>query len=364
MSVKKEKIKFFPFKILNKIFPKSEKIWLFGSWFGDKYSDSPRYLYEYINLNENDIIAIWITKNENVYNLLKKNNKKVYMNDSFLGIYYTLRASICFVTQSHVDINKYLKTPRIFNLWHGNPLKKIGNDANKNKKKFIKNYYLSASSEIEKRNLFTAFNCYEENIFITGLPRNSVFKKSNNILKRIIYMPTHREDSKLNVIDILKENIETLNNFLAKNNLELYLKLHFYDLSKFEMIDFDYSNIKKYTFDEDIYQSINKFDMLITDYSSIYLDYLLSEKPIIFFPYDYNNYVSKDREFYYDYNKVTPGPKCLNWEDIIVEIEKFKNNKKYYKEEIMTIKNKFHKYQDKEYSKRVITEVRRKLNNE
>jgi len=264
-----------------------------------------------------------------------------------------MRGGICFVTQSYIDINKYIKTPKIYNLWHGNPLKKIGNDVSKNEKKYLGNYYLSASSQVEKDNLLTAFNVYEENIFVTGLPRNSMIKKSERKLKKIIYMPTHREESRLNVISILNQDIKKVNNFLSENNIILYLRLHYYDLEKLNKLKITFSNIKKYDLHDDIYQSINEFDLLITDYSSIYLDFLLSEKPIIFFPYDYDNYLAKDREFYYDYDSVTPGPKCFNWNDIIIEINKFINEKDYYKKDLLEIKEKFHLHQDGEYSKRV-----------
>ncbi len=361
MSLKKEKLKFLPFRLINRVFPKQKSIWLFGSWFGDKYSDSPRYLFEYINLEKKDIRPIWITKDNGVYTFLKERNFEVYMFDSFLGIYYTLRASICFVTQSHIDINKYIKVPKIYNLWHGNPLKKIGNDVSKNKKKYLKDYYLSASSEIEKENLFSAFNVFKENIFITGLPRNSAFKKKKSNIKKIIYMPTHREDSKSNVVDVISKDIEKVNAFLKSKKVELYLRLHYYDLEKFNNLELNYTNIKKYDLDEDIYQSINNFDLLITDYSSIYLDYLLSDKPIIFFPYDLDNYISKDREFYYDYDDVTPGPKCFDWNQIIIEVDKFINDKSYYKNDLLKTKNKFHIYQDDKYSERVYLEAKRIL---
>ncbi len=361
MNKRKEKLKFLPFKILNYLIPKSKKIWLFGSWFGDKYSDSPKYLFEYINSKKTFIKAIWITKNHKVYYDLKEKGYTVYMYNSFLGVYYSMRANICFVTQSYVDINNYLRPPKIFNLWHGNPLKKIGNDVSKSKKKYLKDYYLIASSELEKENLFTAFNVYKENVFITGLPRNEVFKKTNNKLKKIIYMPTHREESKENVISILSEDIDKLNDFLKKHGIILYLKLHYYDLKKFDEFNINFSNIKKYDLDDDIYQTINEFDMLITDYSSIYFDFLLSEKPIIFFPYDFNNYLEKDRELYYNYNEVTPGPKCYNWNEIIKEIETFLGNEFYYRNELLNIKHKFHLYGDGNYSNRVYKEVKKIL---
>jgi CDP-glycerol glycerophosphotransferase len=71
-------------------------------------------------------------------------------------------------------------------------------------------------------------------------------------------------------------------------------------------------------------------DILITDYSSIYFDFLLHNKPIIFYPYDLEYYKSKDRGLIFDYDKFTPGPKAYNLNQlkkIIMEV--IKNNKEH-----------------------------------
>jgi len=50
--------------------------------------------------------------------------------------------------------------------------------------------------------------------------------------------------------------------------------------------------------------------MLITDYSSIYFDYLFLNKPVVFFPYDFVKYITSDKALLFDYDSYTPGPKC------------------------------------------------------
>ena len=59
---------------------------------------------------------------------------------------------------------------------------------------------------------------------------------------------------------------------------------------------------------EDVTGILNIFDCLITDYSSIYIDYLLTDKPMIFLPYDRQKYLD-GRGMNFDYDDVTPGPK-------------------------------------------------------
>ena len=108
---------------------------------------------------------------------------------------------------------------------------------------------------------------------------------------------------------------------------------------------------------QDIYSVINNFDLLITDYSSIYFDYLLSDNPIIFAPFDYDHFIGNQREFYYDYDEVTPGPKCKNWDEVLEWIVKFKDNSMLYSAERKNIKDKFHKYQDGNSCKRVYEKI-------
>ena len=69
---------------------------------------------------------------------------------------------------------------------------------------------------------------------------------------------------------------------------------------------------------------INCFDALITDYSSIYLDYMLLERPIIFLPYDLQDYESTVG-FTMDYEENTPGPKPATMQDFLQTLFDIKN---------------------------------------
>ena len=72
-------------------------------------------------------------------------------------------------------------------------------------------------------------------------------------------------------------------------------------------------------------------DCLITDYSSIYLDFLILDRPIIFFQYDKLQYL-ENRELY-EYNiNVLPGDICLNDRELIEILSSPINGIKYKKE--------------------------------
>jgi CDP-glycerol glycerophosphotransferase len=107
----------------------------------------------------------------------------------------------------------------------------------------------------------------------------------------------------------------------------------------------------------EINDKINNFNILISDYSGIYIDYLLTNQPIIFAPFDYDEYISHETKLYYNYDDVTPGPKCKDWNEVLVWIEKFKNDPTLYAEERKILKDKFHKYQDGNNCERVYNEI-------
>ncbi|MBF8723032.1 CDP-glycerol glycerophosphotransferase family protein [Pseudomonas guariconensis] len=360
--------------VLQKI-PKKDNLWIFGSWFGMRYSDSPKYLFEYINKNTNSD-AVWLTKDKHTLRLIRAKGYRAYKTYSLLGYYLSARAKFGVVSTSPEDINFYIRPKLIVNLWHGNPLKKIGYDDKINNnsvpkersffKKLIMPYaqlrpysIVTASSEEEKKNLITAFRVDSEKVLVTGLPRNEVF--FNESLKekefKVLYMPTHRGEGEFDVTNFFARDMDFINEHLNKLNVKLYVKLHFYYRSvrvenKSNIIFVDDAEISY-----DIYPLLSSAAILITDYSSVYFDFLLTEKPIIFAPFDHEAYLSKERELYYDYDSVTPGPKCSSWQEIINWIECFKSNPSLYSEERKSVKDLFHACQSGKYSENVYDKV-------
>ena len=90
--------------------------------------------------------------------------------------------------------------------------------------------------------------------------------------------------------------------------------------------------------------------MLITDYSSIMIDFGLLRKPIIFYAYDLENYLNNERGFYLDYNKDLPGPIVESMDDLISII---KDNNYDYDRLDKFLKYEFD-YLDSNSSKRIV----------
>ena len=373
-----------PIYYISVLLPKEKNVWVFGAWFGEKYSDNSRHLFEYINKNEKGIKAIWIAKNKYVVYNVRKKGYKAYHAYSFKGYYYTLISKIGIVSSGRSDLNNFAFAgdSRRINLWHGTALKKIMYDDKiafdgESKLSYffpflkkVKYDLLIATSSESKNKFVSAFRESNSKVFVTGYPRNDTFNNQNtskNSVLEGIYMPTFRSDIGSTFIPFFIEWARQIEQILAQENIVLWIKLHYCDVEKIENLNYSFSNIKivkDSEIDDDIYSFIANKDFLITDYSSIYFDFLLTDRPIIFFPYDKEEYLTKDRELYYDYDEVTPGPKVYNVEGLKTELINISKGVDNYKEDRKRVNKVFNNHFDGDNSKRVYEQIMLLLENE
>jgi CDP-glycerol glycerophosphotransferase len=317
--------------VFSLIFPKKKSRWCFGAWFGDKYTDSPKYLFEIANLYHDDIEAYWVTANNEVYNKLRAKGYKVVKFNSLLGLYIQLTSKVFIGCVNSKDFlfstisfrNIYVQTT------HGLPLKKIGNDIslpflyriiNKLRALLIDNYsYIFSPSKSFDKILLQSLGTKRTKIFRTFPPRCDGFsipeQKKQAIRERfgvladeqlILYMPTHRSEGKdINVIFQIYCDLKSKIEFLKDNKIKLILKLHPYDLKYLKLFETNDNIICLTTTDGyiDTYELLASTDALITDYSSVFFEYSLLDKPIYFLTPDLKEYVEKTRGIYFDFNR-------------------------------------------------------------
>lgn len=377
-----------PIYILSHFFPRNKNIWVFGSSFGRRFADNPKYFFLYMQKitsqgTSKDVRVIWISRSDTVIRQLVDKGFEAYHIQSFRGIFYALRAGVYIFDTYLKDISFWLSGGALkLNLWHGIPLKKIALDnkfdqVRNPKNKLYKVYYYFrrlqderpyhytiATSDVVADKFSSAFGITRKNIFITGYPRNDILLENEvevtlsseesgfydrlKILKDhhqkiAIYMPTFRA-SEIDFWDVI--NLNELNQRLAGLNVVLVTKLHPMSKLHEQFNAIDYSNILNMPADFDPYPFLRLTDALITDYSSVYFDYLLLDRPIVFFPYDLEKYMSESRELYYDYNDVTPGPKAMNVEDLLLGLSNLMEQPVLYQEERLHMLNRYFTYKD------------------
>ncbi len=128
----------------------------------------------------------------------------------------------------------------------------------------------------------------------------------------VFYMPTFR-DTGGNALGDGALDVQKLAAFAAANDILVVCKFHPYEDLK------AVSTVPSFRFcasHTDPYPLLRLADLLVTDYSSIYFDFLLTDRPILFFPYDLEAYVTRNRELLFDYDATTPGPKVRDTEGL------------------------------------------------
>lgn len=324
-------------------------LWTFGAWDGTRYSDNSRALFEYVVATCPKIKAVWMTHSFSILQRLKDLGLPVVLCETKEGRQIQKKAGF-FITSNGVgDSNPYLLSGVNFiNLWHGMPLKKIGNDAQLFKRRntlfkrfktecrrflvpweFMKGPTLS-SSPFFTPFLLSAFELPTADVWETGLPRIDKFKSTaqdpliqslderfNHPLK-VLYMPTHRDIDHGNFNPFAHADYCASEFYdpLEKLNIVFLYKGHYFDRNvKEESSSNRFITISDNDYD-DLYTFVRDVDVLITDYSSIYFDFLYLRKPIILFPFDEEAYVTKSRPFYFDYS-LMEAKKVYSWQELM-----------------------------------------------
>lgn len=358
------------FMYVSFLIPRSSKIYIFGSWYGEKFADNSRALFIYACGNTRKK-CYWITKSREVFNQVAEQGYLVLMANSIKGIYYQLRAGVAFSSVGYEDFYRGLLGNCIHvELWHGvGGGKKIGMD-DKGYRDYslslkgryysmleripLRKHYFVATSPEMKKVFMSAFEIKENNIILAGQARNDMFYDKEYIYqtldekfftdkKIILYMPTHRKEGKISMKCDKLFDMQRLNDFCRRNHCVFVIKKHFYHREEGDKVE-GYSNIVDITDQNyDTNELLMVADYLISDYSSVTADYLLLDRPIFYYCYDLKEYLASDRDLYWEYNRITPGSKSENFEELLCNLRKvIEDADDGYKEDRIKVRDFFY----------------------
>lgn len=317
-------------------------IWLFSSTDNSHYNYNSRYLFEYVKENFPEITPLFVINDPELRNSLSSKYGKQYFieTESIQGIRQALSAGVWFTSAGLPAYGTGLHKKRlIINLWHGVPLKKIALlDPNLKKaariyfkKIFSENYTCILTTSHELIPLMArSFAVSEDKIKVWGQPRNDgLFQKNDcreilgqlfpdlpEYTKTVLYAPTFRDYGQVQLFPFKDFDQKQLEAFLDEKNMLLFIRTHVAEQGSAAPYLGKRIRFLGNEQAEDVTGILNIFDCLITDYSSIYIDYLLTDKPMIFLPYDRQQYLD-GRGMNFDYDDVTPGPKPETFNDFL-----------------------------------------------
>lgn len=354
------------------------------------FMDNTRAVYdEFINRGLNDKYKfVWLVKNKNIFDDISiKNtifiNRNKGIGDRIRCVYYRLFSK--YIIDCNNYIQKLNKNQYRLYLSHGSPVKNPVEYCSTLGKvdDFIIacKFLLSYNSKV--------WNLDEHVFSITGFPRNDYLMNENSFFKTkydkfkkvILWMPTYRNHSSdkggmktgilfkygvpciKNLDDLLK-----LNEVLNQNNSVLILKLHPAEntselesikLSNIELFD-DEILIKKHL---TIYHLLSITDALITDYSSIYFDFLETGKPICLAIPDFKEYTKHCELVYDDYEHDICGFFAHNYDELYIFLSEILSGKDSLKKERLNYIKRIELFCDSNSSKRVVDLFLSKTNN-
>lgn len=327
-------------------FPKNKKLIIFNSEFNECFNHNSKYLFLYFLTQRNDFSVKFVVNDSALrVNLIEEFGDYFISTNTIKNIFFVLSARTWVTSSLETPVGGFFLSHgrNVIHLGHGAPIKNIGLGEKYNSP-FKKVYYAL------QRTNFTHFfstsevfdNAWSECL---GLPLDKVIRSPqarNELIslpaiksdcKSILYAPTWRPFSDTVLFPFEDFCLVSLQSYLEKENIVIYLRLH----PNFESEASAYSGYKNIQLlgkaqVPDINEKLHQFDLLITDYSSIYIDFLLTGSAVLFLPYDLDDYRSSVG-FTLDYSSYTPGPKPCSFIEFLDEIGLLVNNKDYFKKE-------------------------------
>lgn len=359
--------------------------WVFiESFFGKSYSDSPKYLYEYLQKTRGDKYRyIWVLNKKSPTLAKSGKHTRVKMN-SLRYVYYASRCGYRIFNVRQPAWNTKRRGVVFLETWHGTPLKKLAFDmdditsASQNHKTlFYKhgrewNYLISAnrfSTDVFER----AFVFDRDKILEYGYPRNDILYAENRDEiaqevreelgipegKRVIlYAPTWRDNQfydRGKYKFTLALDLKRLQEEFGEDSVIL-LRTHYYIADILNLTEYE-----GFVYNGSQYEDVSRLylvsDICITDYSSVFFDYANLKRPILFYAYDFDEYADEIRGMYMDMEKELPGP-ILRTNDAVVEaLQNMDAITEAYKTRYEEFYERFCSVDDGHASERVIEKV-------
>ena len=388
---------YFPLSCLVK---RDTKLTLVISRKGFFFADNSKYFFVYAHeALIPDERMIYLTPDRRLQGMIQKAGAQAVLHPSVRSLLLLLKCGTLVTDVVFSNFVPLIRGAKFVQIWHGAPLKHIELDLHnkrmsdssrlvqavlKIQKNIIRRYPLydtvvSTSHQFIKHAFQSSFTARQ--FVSTGYPRNDILfgwpEKSTtayrlawlNVDARAIeqveaakskrkticlYTPTYRKNMTNPFESVI--DLKDLCDFSGRHNILIVLKLHPIMHGQYEF--HDYPNLLVYESHNDVYPLMPLCDILITDYSSIYFDYLLLDRPIVFFPYDLESYLKEDSNMYFDYDAMTPGPKCRTQKDLENELKMIISE--HHQDEYAEMRKKIsaftHDYQDNRSCRRLIEE--------
>lgn len=382
--------------------PKKNGLVLFGARRGQWYTDNSKRVYEWLLENRPDLRPVWVTRNKNVAQELKTRGLPVCHTSSPKAFYLLMRAPLAVTSTQLYDITSIPECPpdnlRIVFLGHGKSIK-ASSLSKKGPRSDWTRWLFRRKSELIDVGISTSPFISELAAKSNGLPADRFQETgypTHDLLvappsqakqrfeeylgdlrpeKVVLYAPTWRpawrdglEPTRFFPFEDFDK--EALVRYLEENRILMLLRPHELDLLKCRALrEFLQSLAAEEKWiricDSHDFADINEVlpftDALISDYSSIYHDYLLLDRPVLFIPYDYAAF-DEAIGFMFDYYKHLPGPVLGSQKDLVTHLTHALEGEDTYEDRRHALRDMIHVHTDGKATQRVAQIISTRLN--
>ncbi|AYW48789.1 hypothetical protein C7K38_10595 [Tetragenococcus osmophilus] len=346
-----------------------DNVILYESFHGKGMTDNPFAIFKYLlnNPEFKNMKHVWVLNNSEdneYYNYYKKFDNVEFIKTHTKQYFYYLASAKYLINSVSFPPYFLKKDDQVYvNTWHGTPLKTLGKDMEGSitqhsnlQKNFLQSNYILSPNEFTSEKIVYSHDIndiYTGKVLENGYPRidnifyesrvlESVFPILKGNKKLVLYAPTWRGEVG-KVDDIVEQIVQSINDIVENINIDEYeflVKVHPLVYKYIEGMEFEGITLIPNWVDTN--ELLHYVDILVTDYSSIFFDFLVTDKPIIFYLYDKDEYLAK-RGVYLDLDAL-PGSICYTAEDVSTNIINSDVITQNHKEQIESYKNKFTNY--------------------
>lgn len=312
---------------INRITPKKPRVFIYAE---DSLYDNNEAVFDYLNRNS-DMPVICTAGIHRSFEL--RDGVRIVRNNLILSAYYIVTSKVIVDCLYHALRIKPTHGQTSIQMWHGYPCKAVPSQNYSEHAQYYTTFFYP--SEFFRDVYKHSFACADENMFVNGNPRNDyLFEQlpKNTLVderkRNVIWMPTFRHglgarETEKNIPVIDDTNIHIIDECLKRNDIHLFIKPHPRQIGELLTMCDNWENVSILT-DADLrtaniplYTFIGAMDALLTDYSSVFYDYLLLDKPIGFVIDDFNEYGSHRGYAFENPLEYMPGEKIYSLEQLI-----------------------------------------------
>lgn len=353
--------------------------WVIGGHRGRAYQDNSAAVHSYLT-RHTDQPVIWITGSSDVFAELSSKGHRVLRRGSVEARKAILEAPVLIRSHGEGDLDPYLvKRVRPHGLlvhlnhcmnhlkagqMHNPMVAKLSLKERQRKQRSLFLFdKLLASSEKERENFGLSLPGREQDIVLGGGAHlDSMFEaKGCTVENTLLYFPTFRDPDvqgrpPAQIIDELVEN-ERLVQWLRREGFTFQICRHINDVVETKPLPPEFSWLPT----EEVVGAMQRCTLFISDYSGLLCDYLIYDKPAVFFPYDLDAYLEV-RHLYVDYEQFAFGELARDTEQLVhVLTSGAWRNMSAHTKRRDDLKKAFFPHPGGTYSKRTVETIQRLL---